>query len=195
MRKIVIDFEFTVLWPLILFVLIVLWNSIRTYLRPSAEREYWLPSENRGHEFAENDAQQKVNDARWHLRDAEWELGELEWKQRRHEEKRKAKNLAWVSAIVLAVLCTVMSLGDKWKAPISEPAWDAVGFISALAFIITIPVAWDYARKLDWLRLAACLLTMLITAASYEHSLHQSMNAHHANCPRCTDDDQPDDNQ
>ncbi len=37
MRKLVFDFDVTILWPLILVALIVLWSSIRTYRRPSDE--------------------------------------------------------------------------------------------------------------------------------------------------------------
>ena len=196
MHKVVTDFEFTVLWPCIVFAIAVLLASILTYLQPSEERQYWRPSEERGHyEFAENDAQRKVNDARWHLRDAEWELREFEWKYLRSQERRKAKDFIWVSAITLVLLCVVMLIGDKWKADISELAWKALMYVSALSFFITIPVAWSYARQLKWLRLGACLLVLLVSAAGCEHCLHQSMNAHHATCPHCSDDDdEPDDN-
>ena len=59
MRNLVVDFDLTIIWPLILLAVLVLWSAIYTYFRPSAEREYWRPSENRGHEFADNDAQRR----------------------------------------------------------------------------------------------------------------------------------------
>lgn len=42
MRKIVLDFELTIVWPLILFALIALWNSIRAYRKfPPERKEKW----------------------------------------------------------------------------------------------------------------------------------------------------------
>ena len=43
MRNLVIDFYLTVLFPLMLFVLVLLWNSIRSYLKLRIDREFiWL---------------------------------------------------------------------------------------------------------------------------------------------------------
>jgi hypothetical protein len=41
-RKIVLDFDLTVLWPLVVFALITLWNSIRAYRAlPPHRKEKW----------------------------------------------------------------------------------------------------------------------------------------------------------
>lgn len=42
MRKIVLDFDLTILWPLILFSLITLWHSIRAFRQfPPSRKEKW----------------------------------------------------------------------------------------------------------------------------------------------------------
>ncbi len=189
MKNLIIDFDLTFLWPSIAFALIVLWISIRTYLRPRTEREYCRPSENRGYDFADNDAERKVNDARWHLRDAEWELGEFEREWRRNEEKRQAKGVAWVSAITLLMFIAVLLISDRLKANVEDLVWSGLQCASFLTFIIAILTAWHYARKLDRIRLGFCLLAMLLAAASTEHFIHQTINVRHAICPHCTDDD------
>jgi uncharacterized membrane protein YidH (DUF202 family) len=190
MRKLAFDFDLIFLWPCIVFAVGVLLASINTYLQPSSEREYSRPSENRSHfEFAENDAQRKVNDARWYLRDAEWELAEVEWKYRRQEEKRQAKDIAWVSAITLIVLIAVMLTSDRWKLDAASLAWENLKYVSFLVFIIMIPVTWDCAKKRERLKLVACLLAMLMAAASTEHFIHQEINTKHVICPHCSDDD------
>lgn len=42
MRKIILDFDLTILWPLILFSLITLWHSIRAFRQlPPSRKEKW----------------------------------------------------------------------------------------------------------------------------------------------------------
>ena len=93
------------------------------------------------------------------------------------------------SAIVLVVLCAVMWMGDKWKAEIAQQVWQCLAFIGSGAFVFTIVVACYYARKVELLKLGACLLMMLLIAASLEHFFHQTANARHVVCPHCSSDD------
>ncbi len=61
--------------------------------------------------------------------------------------------------------------------------------INLLACLVAFGMACYYAKEFDWLKLGACLLGMLLSAASIEHLVHQSYNARHATCPHCDDDD------
>jgi hypothetical protein len=168
-RKLVLDFDVTVLLPLILFVLVVLWNVIQVYRWPSEELYDRKPFD---------EGEELVN-----------------WRRERRNERDKAKRFIWFFAIALGVLCGVMFSPGRWKIEFAYPLWDSLWLVSAIAFVILIPTAWHYARKLDWLRLIACLLAMLMAAASAEHFFHQKINARHVSCPYCSDDDdRPDDN-
>lgn len=164
MRNLVFDFEVTILWPLILVSIVVLWSSIRTYRWPSDE--WW--------ERPNLDEHEKY----------------AEWEQRRREEKRKAQEVAWFSVAALVVTCAVMLFRDGWKTQVAYLAWKGLEFISFISFIITFFMAWHYARKVDRLRLGICMLAMLLAAASTEHFFHQTINAGHIACPHCSDHDE-----
>jgi hypothetical protein len=158
-RKLVIDFELTVLWPLLVFALIVLLNSVLAWRSPGSNKYFW--------ERSSEERQQEQEERRW-----------------------RAKGLGWLSAVLVLLVGAVLVAGDTVKLHVAGLAWPALQFISAITFIITIPVAWNYARTSDRLRLAICLLVLLLTAASTEHFFHQTINAQHAICPHCTDDDE-----
>jgi hypothetical protein len=162
-RNLVIDFDLTVLWPLILFALVVLISSIRTFVSPSVG--YW-------------DAVEKGEDID-------------QWKR---NQKQEVRDFLWFSAAALLILCAVMLMGDKWKLNLAYFAWKALEFVSAISFIIATGMAWHYAEKRERLKLVACLLAMLIAAASTEHFFHQATNSGHVVCPQCSSqDDEPDD--
>lgn len=159
MRNLVIDFDVIVLWPSIAFALIVLATSIRTYLSPSVG--YWEAKE-RGEEHLD------------------------EWRRR---EKREVKDLLWLSGGVLLVLCAVMLTNDKWKMNFAYLVWKPLQLVSAVSLVIAALAAWHYAERRERLKLLACLLVMLLAAASTEHFFHQAINTRHVVCPHCGDDD------
>jgi hypothetical protein len=170
MRTLAFDFDFTILAPLIVFLLITLWNSIQAYRWPTEELHERRPFLEQTKEYA----------------DWEWE---------RQEEKRKAKTLIWVSAIGLVLVCGAWPISDKWKVFLAHQAWSGLQIISILAFFFATWMAWGYARRQKRLQLIVCLLAMLVTAASSEHFSHQTINTGRIVCPHCGNDDQPDDDQ
>ncbi len=167
MRKLVLDFDVTILLPLLLFVLIVLWNTIQAYRWPT----------------------EKLLDRRPPLEAEE----RADWDRERLEEKRKAKGFIWVSAVLLVLLCGVWLIGDRWKLSFAYQTWWLLRFISVFAFLFSAACAWHYARRQELLKLIACLLAMLFIVASAEHFFHQTDNSGRIACPGC-DDYQPDDN-
>lgn len=178
MRKLVIDFDLTVLFPLILVALGVLWNSVRRYWESRSDckaalRRIEKPFDTReeGEEF-------------------------FEWGSKRCAEWREDKKSLWFPSIALIALCALMFMPDGFKVFVAEGFWSIAWMVSGLCFIVCIPMAWHYAKELEWLKFGICLLAMLMAAASAEHLVHQKFNAHHVNCPHCgdDDDDQPDDN-
>lgn len=168
MRSLVIDFYLTVLFPLVIFALLVLWNSVRVYRWPSRRLYEHRPIE-QGEEL-------------------------VALKQLRSEEKWQAKGLIWISGIALLLSCAVIPMGDHWKLNIAYFAWRALQFVGAISFIIAALMAWDYVEKQERLKLLACLLAMLMAAASTLHFFHQAINAEHVICPDCSDDDERPDN-
>ena len=163
MRNLVIDFELTVLWPLLAFALIVLLNSVLAYHSPGLDQYFG-------------------------------EKSPEELRQQKEERKWRAKFLAWLSGFLVLILSTVLMVRDPIKLYVASQVWPVLQIISVLTFFITIPAAWIYARSSDRLKLAICLLVLLFTAASTEHFFHQTINARHAICPHCSDDDdRPDD--
>lgn len=170
MRNLVIDFDVTVLLPLILFTLIVLWNSIRVYRWPSR---------------------------RLHECDPIVEGKELtHWKQLRLKEKWRAKCFAWFSGVALLLLCAVLSLGDKWKLNIAYPTWQFLQVVGIVSFIIAALMAWGYVERQEHLKLVVCLSVMLLAAASTLHFFHQTINSRHVIWPHSSEDnsDEPDNN-
>lgn len=178
MRKLAIDFDLTVLFPLMLVALGVFWNSFRRYWE---SRSYYRASLKRI---------EKPFDSR------EEEDEFIEWGSYRCTEWRKDRRSLRFPSIALIVLCVLMFMPNGFKVLAGEGIWYILSLASAVSFIICIPMAWHYAKELDWLKLGMCLLAMLMAAASAEHFIHQKDNAHHAICPHCGDydDDQSDDN-
>ncbi|MDR3797023.1 MAG: hypothetical protein P4K93_02650 [Terracidiphilus sp.] len=178
MRSLVIDFDLAVLLPLILLASGVLWNSVRRCLDSRSDCKAALiriekPFDTReeGEEF-------------------------LEWGSKRCAEWHDAKRFIWFPSIALVLLCALMLTPGVFKVEIAEGLWYLLCLVSVVSFVICIPMAWHYAKELDWLKFGICLLAMLMLAASAEHFMHQKINARHVNCPHCgdDDDDQPDDN-
>ena len=175
MRNLVIDFDLTVLWPLILLALIVLWNSVRTYLKSRSDCKASI---------------ERLKGTFETLKEGE-EF--LEWGRSRCQEKHKSEEFIWISSGMVAILCALMLMPDKWKVVAAHWLFNALWFVSVVSFVIAISMAWRYARKLDWLRVGVCLFVMLMAAASAEHFLHQEINARHIACPHCSQDDDPPD--
>lgn len=177
MRNLVIDFDLTVLLPLILLALGVLWNSVRTYLE--SRSDYKASLKRLGMPFNSREEEDEF----------------LEWGSKRCAEWRKDKKFLWFPSIALVVLCALLWMPGVFTVSIAEGLWSILWFVSAVSFIICIPMAWHYAKELDWLKFGICLLAMLIAVASAEHFFHQRINARHVICPHCSDDDdRPDDN-
>jgi hypothetical protein len=166
-RHLVIDFESTVLLPLILFAAIVLWNGIRVFWRPS-------PKLNKIRPFPDE------------------EDGHLEWGRLRDTEKYRAKELILASGGVLLVLIVAMLLKDEWKVDIAFQLWKAFEVIGLLVFFLSLAFAWYYAQNQKILKLLLCLLIMLIAASGVEHFFHQWINSGRIVCPHCGDDDSGD---
>lgn len=178
MRKLVLDFDVTVLVPLILVAIGVLWNSVRRYWESRSDYRASLKRIERPFDSREDEDEF------------------LEWGSKRCTEWRKDRRLLWLTSIVFVAICALMMAPDGFKVSVAEGFWSLMWFVGAASFIICIPMAWHYSKESDWLKFGICLLAMLIAAASAEHFLHQKDNAHHVNCPHCgdDDDDQPDDN-
>jgi dolichol kinase len=168
-RSLVIDFYVTLLWPLILLAVIALWYAIQGYRWPTKELSERKPFD---------EGEELVN-----------------WRYERRDEKDKAKNLIWFFSVMFVLLCAVMFTPDRWKIEVAYQFWTVLWFASGMALIILVPTAWHYARALRWWKLIACLLAILMAAASTEHFYHQKINSGKITCPQCDDDDdQPDDN-
>jgi len=176
-RNLVIDFDLTIIWPLILLALFFLVNSVFMYIKSSADCKAAMrrikgtfSTREEGEEF-------------------------LEWGRSRCGEQRDYKYFIVVSASALGVLCAAMLMADSWKVFIAYQLWFALSFVSTVSFIVTIPTAWHYAKKSEWLKAGICLLAMLMAAACAEHFFHQRINAGHVVCPGCSDEnDRPDEN-
>jgi hypothetical protein len=142
-RKIVFDFDLTVLWPLILFALITLWHSIRLYREfPASRKEKWF-----------------------------------------------AQRLIVISAGALLAACALLAVPDGWVAVAAYSAWSILSLVSGALFLISIAVAWHYAKRLEWFKLAVCVLVALMIVAGAEHFYHQKINANHAICSNCGSDE------
>jgi hypothetical protein len=176
-RNLVLDFNLTVLLPLILVVLGVLWNLVRTYVEARSTYKTTL----------------KRIERPFDTREEEDEF--LEWGSKRCTEWRKARNCLWFPSVVLIALCALLWMPGVFTVSIAEGLWSILWFASVISFIVAIPMAWHYAKEFDWLKFGICLLAMLMLAASAEHFFHQKINARHVICPHCSDDDdRPDDN-
>jgi hypothetical protein len=167
MRKLVVDFDLTILAPFLLWLLIALWNAVRVYR--------WASDE--------------LCERREGAREAE---RTFDWDSERREEKRKAKSMIWISSIVSVLVCGVWLMSDRWKISVAYQAWWILHFVSPFAFLFSAGCAWHYARRQERMKLMACLLAMLFMAASAEHFFHQTSNSGRIACPGC-DDDQSDD--
>jgi hypothetical protein len=179
-RKLVLDFDLTVLGPLILFALIVLSSSLRAYFSAKA---YCKSAKRRLSEpFTEPFSTEEDRKAL------------LEQHGIRQQEKWNAKGLIWFSIGALVILCAAMLAVDSWKMLIAHMVWYLLSYVSGVAFIIAAVAAWHYAKKPDWIMLGICFLGMLMAAASAEHFFHQRINAWHVVCPECGSDDRSDDN-
>jgi hypothetical protein len=176
-RSLVFDFDFTVLFPLILIAVGVLWNSVRRYLESRSEYKASL----------------KRIEAPFDTHEEEEAF--LEWGIKRCEEWRKDRKFVWFTSIGLIALCGLMFTPNGFKVSVAEGLWDIMWMVSAVSFVICIPMAWHYAKESDWWKFGMCVLVALTLAASAEHFFHQKINSRHVNCPHCSDDDdQPDDN-
>lgn len=177
MRNLVIDFDLTVLAPLILIAVGVLWNSVRTYLESRSDYKASL----------------KRIELPFNSREEEEEF--LEWGSKRCTEWRKDRKFLWFPSIALVVLCALLWMPDGFTVFVAEGLWSILWLVCAVGFIISIPMAWHYAKESDWWKFVICLLVALMLAASAEHFFHQKINARDLNCPHCSDDDdRPDDN-
>ena len=157
MRKLVIDFDLIVLWPSIVFALIVFATALHRYMSPSAG--YWEA-----------------------IRNGE-DIGE--W---RRNQKRQVRDLLWLSAFAFLVLCAVMLMADRSKLFVAYLVWQALQFFSVISLIVAAGMAWHFAWKQERMKLLACLLAMLIAAASTAHFFHQAINSGHVICLHCDND-------
>lgn len=174
MRKLVADFDWTVLGPLILLALIVLSSSLRTYF---SARAYCKSAKRRLAEPFSDDEDRKAL---------------LEQRGIRQQEKWNSERPIRFSLGALVILCAAMLTVDSWKMVIAYPVWDLLSYISGVAFIVAAVAAWHYAKKpnlVNIVKLGICFLVMLMAAASAEHFFHQKINARHITCPECRDDD------
>lgn len=114
-----------------------------------------------------------------------------EW---RRNQKSQVKDLLWISAVALLILVAIMLMSDTLKLGVAYLTWDVLEFLSVGALILAAIAAWGYAEKQQRLKLLACLLAMLMAAASAEHFFHQKHNATHAMCPHCNDENDSSDN-
>lgn len=167
MRKLALDFDFTILAPLLLGISFALWNSVMAYRRPTDE--LW--------------------ERRPYVDEPNWD----DWHRERDEEKRKAAISIWVSAVGLLIFTGMWILSDGWKVNFAFQIWKSLEFISAISFVIAAGLAWQCAHGQHRLKLIACLVAMVLIAASTEHFYHQAMNSGRVACPHCGDQDQQDD--
>lgn len=171
MRRLALDFDLTVLWPLILFAFILVWRSIRAYL--SASRDYNFSLKRIERTFDSREAEDEY----------------LEWASKRCSDRQKNKKFVWLSAIVLLVLCVLMAATDTWKVNVAYEAWNGLWFAGAISFIAAVYMAWRFAEERSWWKFGVCLLAVLMAAAATEHFFHQTINARRATCHHCDDDD------
>lgn len=172
MRNLVIDFDLTVLWPLILFALVVLISSVRLYL--ATNRDCKAAEKRLAGTFESEEEGEKF----------------LEWGRSRCDQKREAKGLIWFSAVWSGVLCVTFLMPDRVKTGVAFLAWTALSFAATVSFVVAISMAWHYAKKSDWLKFWVCLVVMLLAATSAKHFFFQSINSRHVVCPHCSDDDE-----
>jgi len=176
-RKLVIDFDITVLWPLIVVSLILLVSSLRSYWKAN---RHWKMAVNRLRgSFDTREEGEEI----------------LEWRGTSRRDKDRSQSLIAYSLAGVLIPSLVMLIGDKWKLEVGYFVWGGLLLSSAVSFLIAMGMTWHYAKKSDWPRLGLCLFAMLIAAASSEHFFHQHFNAHRVTCPQCDDDDdsRPDD--
>jgi hypothetical protein len=162
MRSLVLDFDLTILGPLLLWLVIALWNAISVYRLAS----------------------DKLCDRRAAAREAE---KPFDWDYERGEEKRKAGSFIWISAVSLVAVCGVWLMKDTWKLSVAYQVWELLRFTSVFAFLFSAGCAWHYAQRQERLKLVVCLLAMLFIAASAEHFFHQTDNSGRIACPGCDD--------
>lgn len=170
MRKIVLDFDLTILAPLILASLVWLWKSVRTHY--SSKADYRACTELLTLDLDTKEIEET-----------------LERKRKRQDEIWKSKDLIRFSAVALVVLCTALFMPDGWKAVAAYGLWYMLSVASVFAVIFAILAAWDYAMKPDYLKFLIWVLAILMAAASAEHFYHQKINARHVTCPECSGDD------
>ncbi len=162
MRSLVLDFDFTILAPSLVFLLIALWNAIQVYRWPT----------------------EKLLNRRPQLEET---TERADWEYERREEKRIARILIFAWAIALLLICAVLLMSDRWELEVAFQVWQVLRFVSFFAFLFAMLMAWHYARRQERLKLIACLLAMLLIAASGEHFSHQKDNAQRIVCPGCED--------
>lgn len=125
MRTLAVDFEFSVLGPLLLWLLIALVTSVRGYI--------WTD-----HVLYEHS----------HPDDApisEWE---------RHKFKQKARNSTLGSAIgLLLLVCAIWLTGDEWKVDVAFQLWSALRILSALSLFFVLAMAWYFGERQQWWKL------------------------------------------
>lgn len=158
MRKIVFDFDLTVLWPLILLFLVGLGRSIRTYISSKADCK--ACAEVLGMSLGAQEREEI-----------------LERKRTSQQQNWVSKDLIRASAIALGACSGAVFMPDNWKILAAYFSWYFLSFASAALFIFAIVLAWDYAKKSDVVKFLICILVMLIAAASAEHFYHQKINA------------------
>lgn len=95
MRNLVIDFDLTIIWPLILLALFFLVNSVRMYIKSSADCKR---------------AMKRIKGTFDTIEEGE---ALLEWGRSRCEEQRDSKYFIVISASSLGVLCAAMLMADS----------------------------------------------------------------------------------
>lgn len=171
MRKIVLDFDLTILAPLILTALVVLWKAVRKWFSSKADYRACvellaLPLESK----------EEIEET-------------LERKRERQQEIRQSKDVLWFSSVALVVLCAAWLIPDSWKVLAGYFVWYVLSLAGPIAIIFAILAAWDYAMKPNLIKFVVCILAILMAAASTEHFYHQKINANHVICPNCSESD------
>lgn len=146
MRSLVIDFEWTVLGPAILFGLVVLASFVYEYRSAKGNGN--------------------------------------------HQQAYIIRNLMTFMVVGLLVLSSGFLVPDRFKMFFAYQIWGLLGVVSGLSVFIATVLAWYFAKKYELLKVAACLLSVLMGAASTEHCYHQRINSQHVVCPDCNDDDE-----
>jgi len=170
MRNLVLDFEFTVLGPLMMLVLGSLWHASRQHLAAKRALRNVEPT--------------IINQAQ----SGSLDVGLVEILNQNQRAKWQSADWLQYSICALVFLVVAMGIPDPWKLRTAYLAWKVLWLASTASLIAAIPSAWHYAKKADWPKVGLCLLITVLAATSAKHFFYQSINADHAICPHCKDD-------